>query len=336
MILRDILGNIYEFEELQDIESFEENDYILMFNKGQPKFLKVKSTNLSLVDFTIDPPSISFDINTNNLSLSSDTPSSTIYYSLNETNPLDPNTRQQYTNPFNLSQSSTLKAIAIVDGYNSSITEEFIEITEWPILSASNYQTSLGSREGTITYTFNNPSNTTGGTSRKLWYTINVTTEAGSLGDRECSDFVVIGGSVSENFTFQSISVSHPIIELDNTTCTIYTVNDDGSRDKEYYYSSGTTSGNLSCNNVTRPQLEEPIIYDNLNGNIEIEPDLSKWNELPDTIVVEIQDSNGSSLSTTEYKNFPINLNQTSGQRVRAYCVKTNYRNSNAAELIVG
>ena len=55
MVLRDILGNIYEFEELQDIESFEENDYILMFNKGQPKFLKVKSTNLSLVDFTIVP-----------------------------------------------------------------------------------------------------------------------------------------------------------------------------------------------------------------------------------------------------------------------------------------
>lgn len=56
---------------------------------------------------------------------------------------------------------------------------------------------------------------------------------------------------------------------------------------------------------------------------------------MPDTIVVEIQDNNGSSLSTTEYKNFPINLNQASGQRVRAYCVKTNYRNSNTAELIV-
>ena len=269
------------------------------------------------------------------MSLSSSTPSSKIYYSLTETNPLDPNTRQQYTNTFNLSQSSTLKAIAIVDGYNSSITEEFIEITEWPILSVSNYQTSLGSREGTITYTFNNPSNTTGGTSRKLWYTINVTTEAGSLGDRECSDFVVIDGSVSENFTFQSISVSHPIIELENTTCKIYTVNDDGSRDKEYYYSSGTTSGNLSCNSVTRPQLESPLIYDDSNGNIEIEPDLSMWNEVPDTIVVEIQDNNGSSLSTTEYKNFPINLNQTLGQKVRAYCVKTNYRNSNTTELIV-
>lgn len=330
MVLRDILGNIYAFEELIGIEAFEEDDYLLMFHKGQPRFLKMNLTNISLTGFTISRPVISFDINTNNLSMSCDTPSAVIYYTLDGSNPLDPNSRQQYTGTIKINYSSTLKVVAVVDAYNSPIEEQFIEITEYPILTASNYQTSLGSREGSITYTFSSPVNTTGGTSRRLWYTLNVTTNAGSLGVRECSDLVAIDGGLSEDFTFQPISISHAVVSLENTTCTIYTVNEDGSRDREYQYSSDTTDGNLTCGNVVRPQLESPIIYNHSNGNIEIEPDLSKWNETPDKIIVEIQ-----GVSTTEYTEYPINITAQQGQVIKAYCVKANYRNSNNSEYTV-
>jgi len=146
------------------------------------------------------------------VSISCETPGATIYYTTSGNNPLiGSGYTKVYSDPFTILESTTVRAIAVLDGMeNSPISTSFITITNSGICESPIFLGSGGIYEGSFMVNISTPT-----PSGEIWYTTNGNTPRfdipNSFTRRYISPFRIYGSLTVKAITVKSGLVNSPV-----------------------------------------------------------------------------------------------------------------------------
>ena len=203
-----------------------------------------------------DPPTITYDNTTGEVTIESTTTGAAIYYTVDgSTEPSSSETR--YTAPFNISAATTIKAIAIkADRNNSDVSTEIISKLSTPTITVSGSSIIITADNGTTIHY------TTGGTPPTMGSSVYSTALSVTdyLGET-IQAIAVKAGSITSDIASQTVTLTcaQPVISVDKENKKFSITCSEPTSGVTIYYTIDESDPSASA---TREIYRAPVVFD--------------------------------------------------------------------------